>query len=761
MKYRTEAGVLKQSPMEKLLVKYSSLIFAGLLLVLNFSLTHGFTDSQDVFAINVLYTSLGLPPLAGWVQSAGDPCGENWLGVQCVGPNITGIVLPGLNIGGQLGYALENFTALITLDLSNNHVGDVVPFQLPPHLQQLLLSGNQFTGSLPFSLSTLTFLSDLMVGNNQLTGAIPDIFLGLTGLIHLDFSFNNFSGPLPASMRDLTSLSSLHLQNNILSGTIDNLADLHLTDLNIENNLFTGWVPPKLLTITNFKYGGNQFDTSPAPPPPPFTSPTNSPSSTRSPGHKSSAGKGSHNERKSKYLTSGRIAAIAVAGLLTVIAAVLVIIFFVTRKRDGKSGVEKKYKGREKKYKNEEKILYKDVEKEMKSKSSWAGPHTPVTKPFQNENQEQEVNTGLAEVNIKPPPVEKYKAPVNLPIEKPAWKPPVNLPKAPLAATAYTVAALQQYTNSFGHENLIGEGSLGRVYRAELPDGKLLAVKKLDTSASMLQKDDDFLEAVSNISKLRHNNIVELVGYCVEHSQHLLVYEYMRNGTLQDILHSGDAGDELSKKFSWNVRVRIALGAARALEYLHEICQPSVVHRNFNSANILLDDELGPHLSDCGLEAFTSFGSESQAAANVPGSFGYNAPEFAMSGIYTVKCNVYSFGIVMLELLTGRKPLDSSRPRSEQLLVRWATPQLHDIDALAKMVDPALNGMYPAKSLSRFADVISLCVQPEPEFRPPISEVVQALVRLMQKATLNKRRSGKGSETSNKVPKLHDPSAQN
>lgn len=752
MKYRIAAGVLEQSAMDRLLAKYSSLILAGLLLVLNLSLTHGFTDSQDVFAINVLYTNLGLPPLAGWVQSAGDPCGENWLGVQCVGPNITGIVLPGLNIGGQLGYSLVNFTALITLDLTNNHIGDVVPFQLPPHLQRLLLSGNQLTGSLPYSLSTLTLLSDLILNNNQLTGAIPDIFLGLTGLVNLDFSSNNFSGPLPASMSDLTSLSSLHLQNNMLSGTVNNLADLHLTDLNIENNLFTGWMPPKLLTITNFKYGGNRFDTSPAPPPPSSISP----SSPRSPGHNSSSGKSSHDERKSKYLTSGRIAGIAVAGLLTVIAAVLIIMFFVTRKHDRNSGVEKKYKGRDK-YKNEEKIFYKDVEKEIKTKSSLAEPPTPVTKPFQNENQEEEANTGLEEVSIKLPPIEKYKAPVNVPLEKPAWRPPVKAPIEPIASTAYTVAALQQFTNSFGHDNLIGEGNLGRVYRAELPDGKLLAVKKLDTSASMSQKDDDFLEVVSNISKLRHSNIVELVGYCVEHSQHLLVYEYMSNGTLHDILHSGD---ELNKKFSWNVRVRIALGAARALEYLHEICQPSIVHRNFNSANILLDDELSPHLSDCGLEAFTSFGSGSQAAAQMLGSFGYSAPEFAMTGIYTVKSNVYSFGVVMLELLTGRKPLDSSRPRSEQSLVRWATPQLHDIDALAKMVDPTLNGMYSAKSLSRFADVISLCVQPEPEFRPPISEVVQALVRLMQKVTLSKRRSEKGSESSHKGLELHDSSAQ-
>ncbi|GAB2298916.1 Protein STRUBBELIG-REPTOR FAMILY 8 [Dionaea muscipula] len=320
--------------------------------------------------------------------------------------------------------------------------------------------------------------------------------------------------------------------------------------------------------------------------------------------------------------------------------------------------------------------------------------------------------------------------------------------KSPITASSYTVASLQIATNSFSQENLIGEGSLGRVYKAMLPNGKILAVKKIDNSALSLQEEDNFVEAVSNMSRLRHPNIVPLVGYCAEHGQRLLVYEYIAYGSLCDILHFSDDGGQ---RLSWNARVKVALGTARALEYLHEVCLPPVVHRNFKSANILLDEESNPHLSDCGLAALTP-NTERKVSTEMIGSFGYSAPEFALSGIYTVKSDVYSFGVVMLELMTGRKPLDSSRSRAEQSLVRWATPQLHDIDALAKMLDPALNGMYPAKSLSRFADVIALCVQPEPEFRPPMSEVVQALVRLVQRASVVKRRSNDESGFSYKTP---------
>ncbi|MBA0766140.1 hypothetical protein Gotri_015208 [Gossypium trilobum] len=292
---------------------------------------------------------------------------------------------------------------------------------------------------------------------------------------------------------------------------------------------------------------------------------------------------------------------------------------------------------------------------------------------------------------------------------------------------------------------------LGSVYRAELPDGKLLAVKKLEKRVASQQKDDEFIELVENIDRIQHVNVVRLMGYCAEHGQKLLIYEYCSNGSLQDALHSDD---EFKKLLSWNTRIRMALGAARALEYMHEACQPPVIHRNFKSANVLLDDDLDVRVSDCGLAPLIASGSVSQkiwrlqlsGAAMIPAPrrgilafsgqlqsiYGYGAPEFE-SGIYTSQSDVYSFGVFMLELLTGRKSYDRTRSRGEQFLVRWAIPQLHDIEALSRMVDPSLNGEYPAKALSRFADIISRCVQSEPEFRPPMSEVVQDLLDIIRR----------------------------
>nr|XP_016506399.1 PREDICTED: protein STRUBBELIG-RECEPTOR FAMILY 8-like [Nicotiana tabacum] len=679
------------------------------------------TDPNDLQALQVLYSSLNSPSqLTNWKSNGGDPCNESWKGITCQGTSVVSIQIPDLGLNGTLGYMLNGLTSLKNLDMSGNNIHDTIPYQLPPNLTSLNFAKNNISGNIPYSIAGMVTLNYLNLSRNSLSQTIGDVFTNHSDLATLDLSSNNFSGDLPPSFSLLTNLSTLHLQNNQLSGTLNILVGLPLTNLNVAKNQFNGWIPNELLSIPNFVYDGNSFANSPAPPPPPYTPPP--PGRSRNnrnrspPRSRTRPGSNPENGDKKKGLTTGAIIGIVIGSSLAVLFALVALVFCFRR---GKG-------------------------KEIAARPSPSPGSLPVTDIVNMEVLEQRAKPAAAVADLKPPPTEKVT------VERIQGKNgSVRRVKSPITATSYTVAALQTSTNSFSQENLIGEGSLGRVYRAEFPNGKIMAIKKIDSAALSLQEEDNFLEAVSNMSRLRHQNIVALIGYCAEHGQRLLVYDHVANGSLHDMLHFAD---ERSTLLTWNARVRVALGTARALEYLHEVCLPSVVHRNFKSANILLDEELNPHLSDCGLAALNPNTERPVSSTQMVGSFGYSAPEFALSGIYTVKSDVYSFGVVMLELLTGRKPLDSSRMRSEQSLVRWATPQLHDIDALSKMVDPALNGMYPAKSLSRFADIIALCVQPEPEFRPPMSEVVQALVRLMQRASVVKRRSSDESAFTYKTP---------
>ncbi|XP_022142528.1 protein STRUBBELIG-RECEPTOR FAMILY 8 [Momordica charantia] len=683
-------------------------------------LARAVTDASDVQALQVIYTSLNSPPqLTGWISSGGDPCAESWKGVICDGPAVVSIEISGLGLNGTMGYMLSSFLSLKKLDMSDNNIHDTIPYQLPPNLTSLNMAKNNLSGNLPYSFSTMASLNYLNMSHNLLSQAIGDVFTNLTTLGTLDLSFNSFIGDLPNSLSSLSNVSSLFLQNNQLTGSLNSLISLPLTTLNVANNHFSGWIPKELSSIENFIYDGNSFDNGPAPPPPPFTPPPpgRSRNGTKHPGSGSGTHTAPSSDGSSSHSNKG-LPVLAIVGIIlgAIIFVLIVLVAFAV-------------------------CVQKRKRKNIGLRASSGRLSTGTS--VNAEVQEHRVKSVAAVADIKPLPAEKMNSE-----RLQAKNGSVKRIKSPITSTSYTVASLQSATNSFNQECIVGEGSLGRVYRAEFPNGKTMAIKKIDNAALSLQEEDNFLEAVSNMSRLRHANIVTLNGYCAEHGQRLLVYEFIGNGSLHDTLHFAE---DSSKTLTWNARVRVALGTARALEYLHEVCLPSVVHRNLKTANILLDEELNPHLSDCGLAALTP-NTERQVSTQMVGSFGYSAPEFALSGVYTVKSDVYSFGVVMLELLTGRKPLDSSRVRSEQSLVRWATPQLHDIDSLAKMVDPTLNGMYPAKSLSRFADIIALCVQPEPEFRPPMSEVVQALVRLVQRASVVKRHSSDESGFSYKTP---------
>ncbi|CAK9324746.1 unnamed protein product [Citrullus colocynthis] len=685
------------------------------------SFIDGATDPGDVSALNAMYNSLNSPPiLTQWSSSGGDPCGQIWKGVTCLSSRVTEISLSGLGLSGSLGYQLSSLTSLSNLDVSNNNLGPDIPYQLPQNLQKLNLGWNNFSGSIPYSISQMSSLISLNMSHNQLQNQVNDMFWKLSSLSMLDVSFNFLSGALPQSFSNLTSLNTMFLQNNQFSGTIDVLANLPLQNLNVENNHFTGWVPERLKNI-NIQEGGNSWSFGLAPPPPPGTPPANQNYRYHKAGNNysplSSAGGGGGSNRSG--ISGGAIAGI----LISVLVVGAVLAYLLVKRRPKRSST--------------------DIEKQKHGK-------LPSVSPASNEVQDTLAEMKLvhtsssfdakeldspASINLKPPPIDRHKSFNDNDTSKVPVVKKTNV-TPPISVKSYSIADLQMATGSFSVENLLGEGSLGRVYRAQFNDGKVLAVKKIDSASFPKELLEYFTEIVANVSQLHHPNVTELMGYCSEHGLHLLLYEFHKNGSLHDFLH---ISDEYSKPLTWNSRVKIALGTARALEYLHEVCAPSVVHRNIKSSNILLDAEMNPHLSDCGLASFIT--NLDQVLDQQPGS-GYNAPEVTMSGQYTLKSDVYSFGVVMLELLSGRKSFDSSRPRAEQSLVRWATPQLHDIDALTKMVDPALKGLYPVKSLSRFADVVALCVQPEPEFRPPMSEVVEALVRLVQRSNMSRRTFG-------------------
>ncbi|XP_018623674.1 protein STRUBBELIG-RECEPTOR FAMILY 6-like isoform X2 [Nicotiana tomentosiformis] len=685
-------------------------VMVALLFVSNHSFANAGTDPSDASALRVMYSSLNSPAqLTKWNSSDGsDPCGESWKGITCYGNRVNEIHLSGLGLSGSMGYQLTSLTSVINFDISNNNLGNQIPYQLPPNVQKLNLAGNGFTGGLPYSISQMASLQYLNVSHNQIQGELNDMFGSLSSLNTLDISFNSMTGKLPQSFQSLTSMKKIYLQNNQYTGNIDVLANLPLDNLNLENNQFTGAIPEKLRGILH-----NTGSSGPAPPSPPGTSPANR-SSNRS--HKSGGngspftGGGSSDRDEKSGISGGGVAGIVIS--VSVVGAVAVIFSIKKRHRKSSTDIEK--------LDVQPIALHPQEERERKlsqnsSTTSMKAVETPTS------------------ATLRPPPINPHKSFNGDTISAKPIVPQNETHTDQMNVLQYSFADLQMATDRFSDENLIGEGSIGSVYQAHFDNGEVLTVKKINSTE--LRNPEDFLNQVSDISRMHHPNVTELIGYCSEHGQYLLIYEFYRTGSLHDFLHRMDEED--GTRLTWDSRLKIALGTARALEYQHEACSPSLVHKNVKSENILLDTDLNPHLSDSGLAnliADTDQGLNTES--------GYGAPEAAISGKCSTKSDVYSFGVVMLELFSGRKPFDCSRPRSEQSLVRWATPQLHDIDALEKMVDPALVGLYSVKSLSRFADVIALCVQPEPEFRPPMSEVVQALVRLVQRANLSKRLHG-------------------
>ncbi|KAM3261871.1 hypothetical protein ACQJBY_052522 [Aegilops geniculata] len=284
----------------------------------------------------------------------------------------------------------------------------------------------------------------------------------------------------------------------------------------------------------------------------------------------------------------------------------------------------------------------------------------------------------------------------------------------------FTLRELEEATDGLAEENVIGEGGYGIVYRGTLQDSTIIAVKNLLNNRGQAEK--EFKVEVETIGRVRHKNLVRLLGYCVEGAYRMLVYEYVDNGNLDQWLH-GEIGEETP--LTWDMRMNIIIGTAKGLAYLHEGLEPKVVHRDVKSSNILIDKQWNAKVSDFGLAKLLC-SEESYVTTRVMGTFGYVAPEYASTGMLTERSDVYSFGVLLMEIITGRSPVDYTRSAGEVNLIEWLKNMVAERKA-EEVVDPKLPERPSPKALKRALLVALRCVDPDGHKRPKMGHVIHML----------------------------------
>ncbi|KAM0928962.1 hypothetical protein ACQ4PT_001924 [Festuca glaucescens] len=317
-----------------------------------------------------------------------------------------------------------------------------------------------------------------------------------------------------------------------------------------------------------------------------------------------------------------------------------------------------------------------------------------------------------------------------------------------LSFRTFSLSELKKATRNFSKENVVGRGGHAKVYRGVLPDGQLVAVKKLLPAPEKKDRVESFLSELGHAVNVRHPNVARLVGVGLEGGEHL-VFPFSRLGCLSRRLHGHGAAGEEEGPMPWEARYRVALGAACGLEYLHERCARRIVHRDVKPDNILLKDDYEPLICDFGLAKWLPAKITHYQVTTFEGTFGYVPPEYTTHGIFNEKTDVYAFGVVLLELLTGR-PAIEGRTLS---LVTWVRQFLGNKDDSLKTVDPALGGRYDVEQLSHVTHAAELCIHNSPTQRPQMSQVVRIL---RGEEETHRRLVGHEKATNNRTTESHE-----
>lgn len=711
--------------------------------------------------------------------------------LTCLGCNLAGplpgflgelnslsvLILAGNNLSGEIPASL-NGSGLQVLWLNNQKGGgftgsiDVVATMAS--LTSLWLHGNKFSGSIPGNIGDLATLKDLNLNGNQLVGLIPDA-LGNMELDNLNLNNNQLMGPIPnfkASkvsyenndfcqtkpgvpcafevMALLGFLGGLNYPSNLvgswtgnnpcegpwlgikcnangkvsiinlphfnlngtLSPSVGNLGSL--TEIRLGGNNLSGVVPgnwTSLKSLTLLDLSGNNI----SPPLPKFTnglkpvidgnplfsgnpeapsSGSTSPSSgsgnaepTPSHSNSSDSPETKKTKRKNLVLIVAPIAGVAAAAFM-----LIPLYAYCFRKR--KDGLQ--------------------------------APSSIVVHPRDPSDSDSTVKIAIANNTDGSTSTVTGSG-------TGSWNSSARDSHVIEAGNlVISVQVLRNVTKNFAPKNELGRGGFGVVYKGELDDGTNIAVKRMESGVISNKALDEFQAEIAVLSKVRHRHLVSLLGYSTEGNERILVYEYMPQGALSKHLFHWKSFE--MEPLSWKRRLNIALDVARGLEYLHTLAHQSFIHRDLKSSNILLGDDFKAKISDFGLVKLAPEGDEKSVVTRLAGTFGYLAPEYAVTGKITTKADVFSFGVVLMELLTGLMALDDDRPEESQYLAAWFWHIKSDKKTLMAAIDPALDVKEEIfESISIIAELAGHCTAREPSQRPDMGHAVNVLAPLVEK----------------------------
>ncbi|KAI9116399.1 hypothetical protein K1719_012566 [Acacia pycnantha] len=545
---------------------------------------------------------------------------------------------------GSFPVELNELHNLSALELHQNRFSGLIDHEIGRliNLKRLLLSDNYFVGYLPPEIGNLTQLVAFNISSNFLSGSIPHELGNCIKLQRLDLSRNEFTGDLPDDIGKLVNLELLKLSDNRLSRTIPSaLGDLkRLTDLELGGNLFVGSIPFHLgqlaalqiaLNLSYNKLSGTIPDSL-----------------------------GSLQMLEGLYLNGNQLVGEIPASIGDLPS--LLVCNVSNNKLVGVIPDTPAF--RKMNFTN-----FAGNNGLCRVGSYYCHPsHTPIW-TSDGSSKKKIVSIVSAVVGFVSLIfivcicwAMKRRSPSFVSIE--GQSKPQVLDNYYFPKEGFTYQDLLGATSNFSEALVIGRGACGTVYKAVLTDGEVIAVKKLNSRGEGANVDRSFLAEISTLGKIRHRNIVKLFGFCCHEDSNILLYEFMENGSLGEQLHS----DPDTCILGWSSRYKIALGAAEGLCYLHYDCKPQIIHRDIKSNNILLDEVYQAHVGDFGLAKLVDF-SYSKSMSAVAGSYGYIAPEYAYTMKVTEKCDIYSFGVVLLELITGRSPVQPLEQGGD--LVTW------------------------------------------------------------------------------------------